>query len=174
MNIVFIGMPGSGKTTIGKLVAEKLNKIFYDLDSMIEQGEGESIKEIFKKGEDYFRMLEYKYLSEISKKNNIIIATGGGTIIKPEAAKLIKKGYVIFLDRSIDDIISTIDSNARPLLIGNARENLEKLYDERINKYEELADYKIKVTNVEDTILKIIDHLKREAIWKYYLYWEQI
>lgn len=174
MNIVFIGMPGSGKTTIGKLVADKLNKKFYDLDNIIEQGEGKSIKEIFENGEDYFRNLEYKYSSEIIKKNDIVIATGGGTIIREDSVNLIKDEYVIFLDRSIHDIISNINNDDRPLLVGNIKKNLERLYDERIDIYESVSNYKVIVKDLDETVFEIIEHLKRGERWRYYLYLELI
>lgn len=174
MNIVFIGMPGSGKTTLGKIVAEKLNKDFYDLDKIIECKENMSITDIFRNGEDYFRNLEYKYLSEISKNDNIVIATGGGTIVKTESTELIKNDYVIFLDRSIDDIISSIDNDDRPLLLGDVRKNLENLYERRIHKYESICDYKVKVSDINETVLNILEQIKREVIWKFYLYLVQI
>ena len=80
-NIVLIGMPASGKTTISELLAEKLDMIRYDADVYLEEKEGKLIKEIFSEyGEDHFRDLEEKYTKELSDKENIIISTGGGVI----------------------------------------------------------------------------------------------
>ena len=80
-NIVLIGMPASGKTTISELLAEKLEMEKYDADIYLEEMEGRLIKDIFSEfGEDYFRDLEEKYTNELSEKNNIIISTGGGVI----------------------------------------------------------------------------------------------
>lgn len=168
MNVVFIGMPGSGKTTIGKIVAEKLNKKFYDLDSIIETQEKMEIKDIFKNGEDYFRQLEYNCLKELSQYENAIISTGGGIVETEKAMEIIVKDYVIFLDRDIDDIIKNVDDESRPLLNGNKKQNLENLYIRRIDRYIKNADYTVKVTDLDNTVLNILDHLTKKGIaWKY-------
>lgn len=168
MNIVFIGMPGSGKTTIGGLVAEKLHKSFYDIDSIIEEREDMEIKDIFKNGEEYFRKLEYNFLKEISENEDVVISTGGGIVETELAMDIIKKDYVIFLNRDIEDIIKNVDDDSRPLLNGNKKKNIENLYNRRIDKYIKNADYTVKVTNVKNTVLNIIDQLtKKGIVWKY-------
>lgn len=76
--VVIIGMPGSGKTTIGKILGEELNLKFYDMDEYIQERTSKSILELFKNGEDYFRNIETDICKELSKKQNILISTGGG------------------------------------------------------------------------------------------------
>ena len=114
LNIVLIGLPGVGKTTLGKLVAEQFNKEFVDMDSLIVNKENMSIKEIFDKyGEEYFRNLESNLCMELESKNNLVISTGGGVILNKENVKsLAKNGLIIFLDKELD--LFTL-SDERPL-----------------------------------------------------------
>jgi len=127
-NIVLIGMSGAGKTTVGKALSYKLKMAFLDMDDFIEKKQNMSISEIFEKyGEEYFRKLETeaaKFLSENYK--NTIISTGGGAILKPVNMEYLKtSGFVIYINRSVEKIISTLNAEKRPLL----KSNPEKLYD---------------------------------------------
>ena len=91
-NIILIGMPGSGKTTTGKLLAQKLGFDFLDMDDVIEKNEGKKISEIFKlKGEEYFRNLETSLLESLLEKENLILSTGGGVILFNNNYELLKK-----------------------------------------------------------------------------------
>lgn len=152
MRIIFIGMPSSGKTTMGKLTAEKLNKEFFDTDFLIEQKERMSIPEIFeKKGEEYFRNKETEVLKEISDKN-AVIATGGGTPVrKINQAEIQKNSFVIYLDRPLEDL-SALN---RPL--SKDLNTLKKMYNDRRAIYEELSDKKIKVGNKDETLKLILE-----------------
>ncbi len=159
-NIVLIGMPGSGKSTIGKALAEKLKKDFIDTDEKIILKERISIPEIFsKKGEDYFRQREAEVISDVSALQNKVLATGGGAVLNSENVDLLREnGIVIFLDRALNDIEATSD---RPL--SSNREDLEKRYTERYPIYCASADYKIVCTNdVNENVNKILEVIQSE------------
>ena len=157
-NIVLIGMPGCGKTTLGKILNTELAMEIYDMDNCIERKANKKISELFEKGENYFRDIESVVCKELSKKKNVIISTGGGVIKRKENIDFLKEnGIVIFIDRSVDDIIGDVDISKRPLL-KEGKEKVLKLYEERYLLYKNYAD-KIVVnnTNIEDTKNKIID-----------------
>ena len=159
-NIVLIGMPASGKSTIGKLLSKKINYEYYDADKYLERKENIKISTLFsEKGEEYFRNLETKYLRELSQKNGIIISTGGGAVKREENMKILKeKGIVVFLSRKIEDIAKE-NHEARPLL--QDINNIYKLYDERINLYRKYADIIIKNDDDMDVVTeRIITALK--------------
>jgi len=138
-NIVLIGMPASGKSTIGKLLSKKISYEYYDADKYLERKEKVKISTLFsEKGEEYFRNLETKYLRELSQKNGIIISTGGGAVKREENMEILKeKGIVVFLSRKIEDIAKE-NHEARPLL--KDINNIYKLYDERIELYKRYSD----------------------------------
>ena len=116
-NIVLIGMPGCGKTTLGKILNKELSMEFYDMDNYIERKTDKKISELFEKGENYFRDIESLACEELSKNKNVIISTGGGVIKRKENIDFLKEnGIVIFIDRSVDDIIGDVDISKRPLL----------------------------------------------------------
>ena len=103
-NIVFLGMMGSGKTTIGSLVSKKLNLNFFDIDEYIEKKIGEKISKIFdKKGEKFFRNIEEKTTLEILKKKNVVIALGGGAFINANIRREVLKNHMSFWLK-LDDI----------------------------------------------------------------------
>ena len=137
-NVVIIGMPGCGKTTVGKIVARKLKKNFVDVDKLIEEYEGITIPKIFEtKGEKYFRDLESKIINKISKEHNQVISTGGGAILREENMDNLKSnGEIFFYDRKIE---SYRISPHRPLM--KTKEDLLKLYNERYDLYVKYADH---------------------------------
>lgn len=130
-NIVLVGMPGSGKTTIGKELAKRLGREFIDTDDVIKERFGD-ISEIFKvKGEGYFRKLERDVILETAAKCGTVIATGGGAVLCGENVfRLRQNGKIYFLDRPLEQIIPTSD---RPLALD--REAVKKRYDERYDIY---------------------------------------
>lgn len=136
-NIVLIGMPGSGKTTIGKILAEKLNRKFIDLDEEIKAEEGLSPAEIINKyGEEKFREVEKNAVKKAASVTGTVIATGGGTVIDPENVKALKRnGKIIFINRDIEKIKPTA---SRPL--SSDREKLKKRFEERYEIYNGAAD----------------------------------
>lgn len=159
-NIILVGMPGSGKTTIGKLISVKLNMEYVDTDDLIEENAGVGIEEIFKKnGESYFRDLETQVAKEVAYLENKVIATGGGIILKDENINILKEnGVVFFLDRPIDNIFQDVDEQIRPLLKDN-RNHLYNLYKERYPLYNTKCDFKIVNDGSIETIVEKIESL---------------
>lgn len=135
-NIVLTGMPASGKSTIGRLINIK-GFSFVDTDSEIERISGSSIKDlILEKGEECFRDLETKVIRELSSKTNLIIATGGGAVLRSENVKALKQnGKIYLLDAPLSRLVAT---DTRPL--SDSKEKLEKLYYEREELYKSTAD----------------------------------
>ncbi|MBR6510211.1 MAG: shikimate dehydrogenase [Clostridia bacterium] len=152
-NIVLIGMPSCGKSTIGKMLSEKSGKTFVDTDEEIVKLSKMAIPEIFEKyGENHFRDLESEVIKEVSKKQETIIATGGGAILRQENIDLLKQNSILFfIDRPLEFLESTAD---RPL--SSNREMLEKRYNERYEKYVSAADKIIKVSNDLEENLSLI------------------
>lgn len=155
-NIVLIGMPSAGKTTIGKMLEEKLGKEFFDLDDMIIAKAGKSIPEIFQEsGEAGFRAIETEVAIEASKMNNKIIATGGGTIKHKVNMDFLRlNGITIFIDRDVDKLISS-DPN-RPL--SSSKLALQQMHKERYPLYQKYAAYvAVNNTNIEETVDDIVN-----------------
>ncbi|MFD3156613.1 shikimate kinase [Haloimpatiens sp. FM7330] len=159
-NIVLIGMPGCGKTTTGKILSQKIKLKLYDLDECIEKSTGKTIKELFSKSEKVFRDAESKITEQISSTYPKIISTGGGIVKRENNIHALKKnGIIIFINRPIEDIISDINTNTRPLL-KDGKEKLYKLYDERIELYKKYCDIEIiNDETIEKTIKSIIEAL---------------
>lgn len=137
-NIVLIGMPGCGKSTLGKRLAKKLGKAFVDMDAVITEKAGMSIPEIFEKyGEQHFRDIESQVAAELGKEHGQIISTGGGVVIRPENMKaLSQNGRVLFIDRPI----KYLATSGRPLSKDYGA--VKKLYEQRLplyNKYSQLT-----------------------------------
>lgn len=154
MNIVLIGMPASGKTSIGKALAEVTGKTFVDSDDEIVKTSGKAIPDIFaESGEEYFRALEKEEILKISLKNSQIIATGGGAVLKPENIDNLKgNGRVYFIDRPLEMLITTDD---RPL--SSNRADLEKRYNERYELYRAAADVVIDGAGSVEEVAKRIE-----------------
>ncbi|MBR2316203.1 MAG: AAA family ATPase [Clostridia bacterium] len=136
-NIVLTGMPGCGKSTIGKLVAKELGMAFVDSDARIVEKTGKSIPEIFESvGEQGFRDIEGQVIAELSLLQNTVIATGGGAVLRQGNVDALRRnGRIYFLDRDIEFLVTTKD---RPL--SSDREMLRKRYDERYGIYLRTAD----------------------------------
>ncbi len=153
-NIVLIGMPSAGKTPIGKMLENRMQKEFIDLDDIIIEKAGKSIPEIFEEsGEAGFRAIETEAAIEVSKLNNKIIATGGGTIKhKVNMDYLRQNGITIFIDRDVDKLISS-DPN-RPL--SKSTDALEKMHAERLPLYQKYAAYvAVNNSDIESTVTEI-------------------
>lgn len=139
-NIVLVGMPSCGKTTVGSILADELNMQFIDTDKEIEKLSGKKIPEIFKQsGEGGFRDIESRVTAEISAKQNCVISTGGGAVLREQNITVLKgNGTVYFIDRPIDLLVTSGD---RPL--SSKRDDLVKRYNERYDLYCASADKKI-------------------------------
>ena len=148
-NIVLIGMPGSGKTTIGKLIAQRLGRPFYDADAEIEKISGKTIPEIFaSEGEGAFRAKETEILSELGKKSGAIIATGGGCITREENyAHLHQNAVIVFIQRNI----SLLARDGRPL---SQNADLSEMYERRLPLYLRFAD---EVVENDGTLSEAVD-----------------
>jgi shikimate dehydrogenase len=138
-NIVIIGMPGCGKSSVGKAVAEKLGREFTDTDSLIEASSGKSIPEIFaNEGEEVFRDIETREIRECSKKLGNVTATGGGAVLREINRNCLKQnGIIVYLRRPIEHL----SQNGRPLSSGF--DAVKKLYEERKHIYETFADFTV-------------------------------
>lgn len=166
-NIILIGMMGSGKSTVGKILADSLKFDFVDLDEFIEKNEAMAISDIFaKQGEDYFRKLEFNAAKETIHLQDTVISTGGG-IIKNEAniAALKKAGTVFYLSAPANILYRRIKGDsARPLL--KTEEEFAKILEERENAYKQ-ADFMIDATkSPEEIAQEIIEIFGRPKPWK--------
>ncbi|MBC7959893.1 MAG: shikimate kinase [Vallitaleaceae bacterium] len=164
-NIVLIGFMGSGKTTIGTLLAEKLGVTFTDMDNEIVNIEQHSVKEIFEyQGEQYFRDLESKLIVDLLQVNNQVISTGGGVVLRQENIDNLKKiGIVVFLHAEGDQIYEHIKGDrTRPLLNGDdVQEQIKTLLEQRDPKYLSAANIIIQTTgksidNIVDEIITLL------------------
>lgn len=136
-NIVLIGMPSSGKTTVGKILAERLSRAFLDTDAIIEYDTGRTVSSIFEeKGEVFFRDTESIAIEKAAKKSAAVIATGGGAVLRKENIDALRQnGVIYFLDRPLDMLMPTAD---RPT--ASTREAISKRYNERYSIYRASAD----------------------------------
>lgn len=141
---------GSGKTSIGKLLAKRTGRLFIDTDNEIIKESGMTITEIFNKfGENYFRNLEHKVLSKVKSIENHVISTGGGVILKLKNIKVMKNsGTIIFLDIDVETQLSRVrNKKNRPLLDrNNMAENLVNIKKERDYIYKNISDYIINIS----------------------------
>jgi shikimate dehydrogenase len=163
-NLVFIGMPGSGKSTFGRLAADRLGWEFCDTDPYIEQRAGRSIPEIFRlEGEEAFRRLETEAIREFSRRRRVVIATGGGAVTRPENMALLEAtGRLIYLDRPIE-IIAASNLTGRPLLNGD-KGKLYSLYEARKPLYERYAHCQVlNKYSLERVLDSIFEDLKRRS-----------
>ena len=153
-NIVLTGMPGSGKTAKGRIVAEKLGREFCDIDEIIVKEEGKPISKVFKLyGEEYFRKKEAQVIERLSAQNGIVISTGGGSILRSDNVKNLKKnGRIYFINRPLEDIKPTDD---RPL--SSNYEALKKRFEERYPLYISTSDVEIKSKGIIDDAMKILE-----------------
>lgn len=156
--ILLIGMPGCGKTTIGKSIAQSLDLDFVDMDEYIEFSTNKTIKNLFIEGECIFRDVESKICKKISAMENIIISSGGGVVLRNENMKNLNGFLIVFINRSVENILEDIDMSTRPLLEKN-KTNLKKLYKERINLYKKYADIEIENNEKLEKVLEKINKL---------------
>ena len=152
-NIILVGMPGCGKSTVGRLVAEKSGRSFVDADQEIEKLAGKSIPSIFAEdGEAVFRKLETLVLAELGKQSGLVIATGGGCITNQCNYPLLhQNGRVIWLQRDLEKL----PTEGRPL---SQAGSISEMYQKRAPLYEHFADFKIDNNGtIDDTVSAILE-----------------
>lgn len=155
-NIVLIGMPGCGKTTLGTVAAEKLGKTFVDMDAEIEKQAGMDIPSIFEThGEPYFRQLETETARRLGKEKSQVIATGGGAVLRPENMKaLSQNGRVVFLKRPVEEL----PMSGRPL--SKDLNTLKSMYETRFPLYNKYSQLTLDCENkVESSAAKLLSLL---------------
>jgi len=166
-NIIITGFMGTGKSVVAKELARKLKMEYIDTDQTIEKRQGLSISDIFARyGEKYFREQENKLVKELSKKENMVIATGGGTLLSSDNTRILsQKGKIICLYADSQTIYNRVKrKNNRPLLNGeNILDNINHLMKERKKIYDNIK-WKIDTTNftTQEVVDKIINLLKLE------------
>lgn len=153
-NIALIGMPGCGKTTVGRALAGLLGRDFYDVDEQIEQQAGKSIPDIFEQdGENAFRQRETRTLAELSRQSGAVLATGGGVVTRPENEELLRQNsVVIWLRRELTDL----PVDGRPV---SQSRPLEQIAAERTPLYSAWSDLAAEVCGPQETAQAIIKEL---------------
>ncbi len=168
-NIFLIGPMGAGKTSVGRYLAQQLNKDFYDSDQEIEKKTGVSLTWIYDlEGMDGFRQREMKTIDELSSLSNIVLSTGGGCVETPEVREFLRqRGTVIYMEVTLETQLNRLKRDKkRPLLQGeNPQDVLIKLWEEREPIYEEIADFTVitddrSVRDVCDDILAWLGDVK--------------
>jgi shikimate kinase len=167
-NIFLIGPMGSGKSTIGRALAKQLKFDFYDSDEVIETRAGVDIAWIFDvEGESGFRKREQQVIEELTNKNHIVLATGGGAILLPEnRAVLASRGVIVYLELSHEQQLARLQGdNKRPLLLesDDVSAKLTQLREQREPIYEELSDITVNTDNltIKSVVKKIIQLLQK-------------
>lgn len=159
-NIVLCGMPGCGKSTIGRVLAERLGRTFFDLDDEIVKAQGRPITDIFAEGgESFFRDVESEVLRKaLAHRSGAVIATGGGAILREENVRLLKQnGRLYFLDRPIEQLMPTPD---RPL--ASSAEAIMNRYKERFPIYCSVCDVHLKTDGVAEHAAEAIEREFRQ------------
>lgn len=155
-NILLVGMPGCGKTTVGQMLSQKLGRPFVDTDPMVEEMAGCTIPEIFAtRGEEAFRRLEHQVLCQVSRQSGTIIATGGGIVTRPEnLAPMRQNSTVVFLRRPVDQLPTA----GRPI---SQSHDLNELYRQRLPLYQRAADWTVDNIILDDTVKEIMRRLSK-------------
>lgn len=161
-NIVLIGMPGCGKSTLGRYLAEILERDFIDADPEIEKDAGKTIPELFAVSEDCFREQETKTVKRLAGLQGKVVAMGGGVVLRRENIENLKKnGTIIFLDRSPGDIAGDVDTETRPLLAAG-RKRIYDLYAQREALYREAADVTVRNKGtLKETLQRLVEAAKQ-------------
>ncbi len=156
-NIVLIGMPGCGKSTIGRMISKETGLRHIDLDEYIVESNEMSIEEMFNHGEEFFRDRETKAVEEVSQNSGIIISTGGGVIKRSENMYQLKNnGIILFIDRSPEKIIETLDNSVRPLL----KDGVKRIYDLYKERYALYINYGDRIILNDGELNKVVNEIK--------------
>ena len=162
--IYLVGAMGSGKSTMGRLLAKKLGLPYFDLDKLIEDQEKMSISDIFQKyNEKYFRDLESTTLKQYSEESNFVISTGGGCVLRDQNLNILREGLVIYLKISIEIQFERVKNRThRPLLNNVTKDTLVQLDKKRGSVYSDISNIEVDVSNLdkEDVLSTIIRRLE--------------
>jgi shikimate kinase len=161
--LILIGFMGTGKTTVGKALADRLKLPLVDTDQEIEKKAGKRISELFQEfGEEGFRDLESRVLKEVLAGKPGIVTTGGGIVLRPENVRVMKEsGWVVALHASEEEIVRRLAGNTdRPLLQGNIRQRVSRLLQERSGLYD-FAHFQVDTTGL--TVAEVVDQIT--AAW---------
>lgn len=165
--IVLVGVPGAGKTTVGKLLADKLGQSFTDSDQVIENRAGKSVSDIFTQdGEPAFRVLEHDVIQDLVSSGDGVIALGGGALGNDETRELVKSATAVWLVTGLAQAVDRVGMNRnRPLLLGNVRGQLADLMNAREPLYREVASLTVDTSSLtpEEVVSEIISLLGKEV-----------
>jgi shikimate kinase len=167
--IVLVGVPGAGKTTVGKLLAKDLGIDFFDSDQVIESRAGKSVSDIFTQdGEPAFRKLEHDVIVELLDSNNVVLALGGGSLGNEETRAKVKDATTVWLVAGLAQAVDRVGMNRnRPLLLGNVRGQLADLMAAREPFYKEVAAIAVDTSRLipSEVVTEIVAELgKIEAL----------
>lgn len=162
-HVVLIGAPGSGKSTVGALLAETIGREFFDSDVEIEKREQMSISNVFiEKSEKYFRSIEKSVVLELLTSTDGVVSLGGGSVLDEDVQKALRACTVVWLQVTLADAVQRVGLNqSRPLLLGNVRGNMKKLLADRNHIYKESATFTVDAANSPQAIVRsIVEKLK--------------
>ena len=159
-HVWLIGMMGSGKSTVGRLVADRLGRPFYDTDELVAQGKDSSIPEIFAdEGESGFREREKWIVEDVASRPSGIVATGGGIVLDPaNVATMRRSGSIVYLAVEVEMLSRRLGaSDDRPLLAADKDERLQTIASERKERYRSSADAVVDATDSIDTVVADVE-----------------
>ena len=163
--IVLVGVPGAGKTTVGKLLAKELGLEFFDSDQVIEARAGKSVADIFTQdGEPSFRQIEHDVVIELLDSSNAVIALGGGSLGNDETRARVKSANAVWLIAGLAQAVDRVGMNRnRPLLLGNVRGQLADLLSAREPLYKEVATIGVDTSKLipSEVVAEIVSELKK-------------
>ena len=170
-NIVLIGFMGTGKSAVGQILARRLGWAFADTDQRVATRERATIPQIFARhGETYFRDAEARVIAELAARSDLVIATGGGAVLRPDNMQRLRAhGWIVSLTAPADALLKRLaDGERRPLLRGDVRQNVVKLLDQRRPLYRD-ADLMVDVSvaspeHIADAVLNFLAHRERQTI----------
>lgn len=161
--IFLIGMMGSGKSTIGSILADKLDWTFIDIDTELEKDHSLSINDMFKNGEDKFRTYETEKLEQIVLKDHIVCATGGGIVLEDSNYRILDQSFCVYLDTSLETLHKRIkNDNSRPLLsVGNKKDLMRDIFNNREERYKSLSKLNVNTDNIniDDSCKMIMEYI---------------
>lgn len=161
MVIAICGFMGSGKSTFGKYLAQKLETQFCDTDDYIEDCQKQTIPQIFDEyGEEYFRRLEYNAICELATKDNIILALGGGLPVNDKNKEVLKKCFVLYIDCTFEECYQRIINSDRPIVKQKSKEALYALYKDRLKHYHSVADFIVTSGDMEQMAKSVMCKVK--------------